>query len=290
MLLLLALNTQAQREFPLYNGPVPNSLSVPNEEVDNGKGVVSKVSIPTLTAFLPPKEKANGAAVIVCPGGGYGVLVIEREGYAIARAFAEMGVAAFVLKYRLPSPGTMANTAIGPLQDAQQAIRTVRQRAAEWNVDPQKIGIMGFSAGGHLAATAGTHFKVPLIDNPEKTSLRPDFLILVYPVISFQESLSHGGSRSNLLGTSASREAIDLYSNELQVDAQTPPAFLTHASDDSKVPVANSLVFYQALLRHQVPAEMHIYAKGEHGYGKTPAFEEWFGRCRRWLATSGLIP
>ncbi|MFD1142379.1 alpha/beta hydrolase [Larkinella insperata] len=279
----------AQQEIPLYSGPVPNAKPSDVKEVKRPDLVVSNVVQPTLSIFLPPKDKATGAAVIICPGGGYGVLVMKREGYDVAEAFTKMGVAAFVLKYRLPNEKTMVDPSIGPLQDAQQALKTVRQRAKEWGVDPDRIGIMGFSAGGHLAATAGTHFKKSVVDNSEAVSVRPDFMILIYPVISFRDGIGHSGSRKNLLGASPKPEQVTLFSNELQVERSTPPAFLTHASDDSGVPVKNSLIFYEALQQHGVPADLHLYTKGEHGFLKTPAFEEWFGRIRHWMDQSGLL-
>ncbi|WP_298353022.1 alpha/beta hydrolase [Runella sp.] len=289
LFLFLSFSCLAQEEITLYPGSVPNAKDVPNEEVKTPSQVVSKVSQPTLSVFLPPKEKATGAAVIICPGGGYGVLVIKREGYDVADAFTKQGIAAFVLKYRLPSEKTMIDPSIGPLQDAQQAIKTIRQRAKEWNVDPQKIGIMGFSAGGHLAATAGTHFTQSVLPATDGISVRPDFMILVYPVISFMEGIGHKGSGANLLGKSASAEQIKLYSNDLQVTASTPPAFITHAGDDTVVPVSNSLIFYEALKKNNIPSELHIYSKGEHGYLKVPAFDEWFGRCLHWMATAGFV-
>ncbi|MGV3560099.1 alpha/beta hydrolase [Larkinella arboricola] len=279
----------AQQEIPLYPGPVPNAKTSDVKETKRSGQVVSNVVQPTLSIFLPPKEKATGAAVVICPGGGYGVLVMKREGYDVAEAFTKMGVAAFVLKYRLPNEKTMIDPSIGPLQDAQQALKTVRQRAKEWGVDSKKIGIMGFSAGGHLAATAGTHFKKPVINNPETVSVRPDFMILIYPVISFRDEIGHSGSRKNLLGASPKPEQVTLFSNELQVDESTPPAFLTHAGDDTVVPVKNSLIFYEALQKKGVSADLHLYTKGEHGYLKTPAFEEWFGRIRHWMNQSGLL-
>lgn len=278
----------AQKEIPLYPGSVPNAVTAENKET-NQKDVVRDVSVPTLSVFLPPAGKANGAAVIVCPGGGYGVLVIDREGYKVAKAFNDAGVAAFVLKYRLPSDRIMKDKSIGPLQDAQQAIRTVRERAGEWGLDPAKIGIMGFSAGGHLASTAGTHYDSTFIDNPKKTSLRPDFMVLVYPVINLMDKIGHKGSATNLLGPSPALDKVEYFSNDLQVKATTPPAYLTHAGDDTKVPVANSIRFYEALNANGIPADMHIYSKGEHGYGKVPTFDEWFGRCLLWMRTAGFI-
>jgi acetyl esterase/lipase len=286
---LSALIGLAQNEIPLYSGPIPNSKASDVNEVKRADQVVSHVVQPTLTIFLPPKEKATGVAVIVCPGGGYETLVMKREGFDIAEAFNKMGVAAFVLKYRLPSEKTMIDPSIGPLQDAQQALKTIRQRAPEWGVDRKRIGIMGFSAGGHLAATAGTHFQQPVIDNPEMTSLRPDFMILVYPVISLSAEIGSEKTRKNLLGVSPKPDQIRLYSNELHVDKITPPTFLTHAGDDAKVSVKNSLVFYEALLQNGIPADLHLYTKGEHGFPNTPTFDEWFGRIRHWLMDSGLL-
>jgi acetyl esterase/lipase len=191
-----------------------------------------------------------------------------------------------VLKYRLPDKTKQIDQSSFPLQDAQTAIKIVRQRAEEWRISPNKIGIMGFSAGGHLAATAGTHYNLPVIENPDKTSLRPDFMILVYPVINFADNTGHKGSGDNLLGTSAPQEKIDLYRNELYVDKTTPPTFLTHGNDDSAVPVANSLIFYDKLRQNNIPAELHIYAKGQHGYLQTPSFDEWFGRILFWITTN----
>lgn len=283
----------AQQEIPLYTGKIPNSAGAPNEEYKKANELVDSltfnVSIPTLTVLLPSKDKANGTAVIICPGGGYHVLLTKREGTDVARAFNKLGVTAFVLKYRLPSGKTMKDRSIGPLQDAQRAIQLVRQKAAAWNIDPQKIGIMGFSAGGHLAATAGTHYREPLIENKKGVSLRPDFMLLINPVISFTDSIGHTGSRNNLLGDAPAKKHILSYSNELQVNKETPPAFLVHSNADSVVPVANSLSFYSALADNGVAAGLHIYAKGEHGFLTTPSFDEWFGRCVHWMKEMGLL-
>jgi acetyl esterase/lipase len=290
--LLICWNSAAfgQTEFPLYNGLIPGSTNAPDEEnmVTDARDDVLyyKVSRPTLTAFFPPENSANGTAVIICPGGGYHVLVAGREGTKIAKAFNEAGIAAFVLKYRLPDDKSMTDKSTAPLQDAQQAIRTIRERASEWNIDPNKIGIMGFSAGGHLAATAATHFKNSFIENKKGTSLRPDFMILVYPVISFSDSIGHLGSRDNLLGKSAASEKIRFFSNEFHVTESTPPAFITLAGDDRVVPEANSLSFYNELRKHNVPVAMHIYASGDHGFLKQPSFEEWFGRCLFWIKSN----
>ena len=293
LFLVLAALCSEQKEIHLYDGRIPNSKDpgsatgvIFNNEVDN---IAYNVSVPTLTAFLPSKEIANSTAVIICPGGGYHLLVIDREGRYIAREFNKLGIAAFVLKYRLPDYKIMPDKSIGPLQDAQKAIQIIRQRAVEWNIDPHKIGIMGFSAGGHLAATAGTHFENALIENINGISLRPDFMILVYPVISMADSLGHIGSREYLLGKNPTEKQIRFFSNDLCVDKSTPPAFLILAGDDSVVKPENSLIFYDALKKNGVPSEMHIYASGEHGFLKEPPFEEWFGRCCFWMKSNGWM-
>jgi acetyl esterase/lipase len=276
--------TVAQNVIPLYPHGIPNSVTSSMKETSSAdKKVLSNVSNPDLTIYLPAKEKATGMAVVICPGGGYHNLMISREGHDVAKEFIKIGVAAFVLKYRLPDDKIMKDKSIGPLQDVLQAIKTVRMNSAEWGINPDKIGIMGFSAGGHLASSAGTHFNETIIDNKEKISLRPDFMILVYPVISLTDSLAHMGSRKNLLGESPSVQQINKFSNELQITAQTPPAFIVHASDDKVVSVNNSIRFYEELHKKSIPVELHIYSKGGHGFHAEPSFEEWFGRCKEWL-------
>jgi len=299
LFLVLSMNVmvQEQQAIPLYGDIIPNSWPVNDQEkTEIGKDANHSISItlvsrPTLAIFLPPKEKANGTAVIVCPGGSYSHLAMSHEGIDIAKKLNAMGVAAFVLKYRLPSDVTMVNKEIGPLQDAQRAIQLVRQNASAWHVDTARVGIMGFSAGGHLASTAGTHFMRPVIDNPGNGSLRPDFMILLYPVISFNDSSGHRGSRDNLIGRNPSPEKIREYSSELQVDAHTPPAFLMHAEDDRTVPVVNSLHFYEALQRNGVPSELHIYPKGGHGFGmNNPTTKDrWMERLENWMAANGWL-
>jgi acetyl esterase/lipase len=284
----------SQTIIPLYKDSIPNSKPAKNEEkTEFSDGIirVSKVSIPTLGIFLPSKEKATGAAVVICPGGGYSIIAAGHEGTDIAKKFNEMGVAAFVLKYRIPNAATMVNPEIGPLQDAQQAIKMVREGAKEWNINPDKIGIMGFSAGGHLAASEGTHFDKSVIDNKNNTSLRPDFMLLIYPVISFTDSLTHMGSRDQLIGKNPSIQKITEYSNELQVTNNTPPTFLVHASDDDAVKPQNSIAFYLALLKNHVPAEMHLYESGRHGFGMNlkNKNEQWMDRCKNWLENHGWL-
>ncbi|HVK97744.1 MAG TPA: alpha/beta hydrolase, partial [Flavisolibacter sp.] len=270
--------------IPLYHGKIPNVKGKGAEDRPNkDSSKFHRVVHPTLRIYLPEKRDEKRAAVIICAGGGYAELNIKREGYNVAEAFNKEGIAAFVLKYRLPDDNTNKNKTIAPLQDAQQAIKIVRDSAAAWNIDPGKIGIMGFSAGGHLASSAGTHYNDVLIPNKSKTNLRPDFMILVYPVISFSDAFGHIGSRNNLIGIKPSADSVYYFSNELHVTKETPPAFLVHAGDDKVVPVDNSLVFYKELNRHGINAAMHIYSRGGHGFGAEPQFQEWFGRCMNWL-------
>jgi acetyl esterase/lipase len=266
--LSLSLVTKAQQIINLYPGTPPNAKATTMQEDKSlpQNGMYRKVLTPTLEAYLPEKDKASGTAVVICPGGGYSVIVYQGEGISNAKQMAQNGVAAFVLKYRLPEDSSQKDKSIAPLQDAQQAIKLLRERASEWGLDPNKIGIMGFSAGGHVASTEATHFSKALIENSNNTSLRPDFQILVYPVISMQDSLTHADSRRKLLGTKPAKEQVDLYSNELQVDKNTPPAYITHAADDVTVDVDNSIFYFEHLRHNKVPVEMHIYQKGGHGF------------------------
>jgi len=294
-LLSMALPAFAQQAEPLYQGQIPNAIVAPDEEVtrDPADEAVFRLNIsrPTLTAYLPRQRDANGAAVIICPGGSYRGLSIVKEGSEVARAFNEMGIAAFVLKYRTPSDRHMTNKTEAPLQDLQQAIRVVRSGAQQWHVNPQRVGIIGFSAGGHLAATAATHFDHAVIDDARGISLRPDFAILLYPVISLGDELAHKTSREMLLGPTPSAQLIRQYSNELQVNATTPPTFLVHAGDDSTVPVGNSIRFYEALQAHKVPAELIVYPAGGHGFGlnNRTTTDRWIERCRAWLLSQGWL-
>jgi acetyl esterase/lipase len=224
--------------------------------------------------------------VIICPGGGYGILAWEKEGTKVAELFNSWGITAFVLKYRLPDDTTMIDKSIAPLQDAQQAIRLVRSNAAKWNINPRSIGIMGFSAGGHLASTAATHFSYYADPTTtDTTSVRPDFAILLYPVVSFDQAITHKGSKNNLLGPNPTAEKVALYSNELQVTASTPPSFLVHAGDDGAVPVENSVRYYLACIKNKVPVEMHLYPKGGHGFGlnNSTTTDIWMDRMHNWL-------
>ena len=264
----VSLTVDAQRIINLYPGAIPNSKPTELKDIPQNpsEGLVRRVINPTLEMYLPEKDKASGAAVVICPGGGYSVIVYGGEGVLTAKAFAEKGIAAFVLKYRLPNDSFQVNKTIAPLQDAQQAIKIVRDSASAWGIDVNKVGIMGFSAGGHVASTEATHFNKALIENKNNANLRPDFQILVYPVISMQDSLTHKDSRRQLLGSDPSKEEVDLYSNELQVNKNSPPAYITQAADDKVVDVDNSLIYFEKLRHNNVPVEMHIYEKGNHGF------------------------
>lgn len=265
VLFLLSFSAiNAQEIINLYSSEIPNSK--PSEIKESGEGMYRDVTNPTLEYFKPNPEKANGTAIILVPGGGYSVVVYQGEGVGNAKSLAEQGIAAFVLKYRLPNDDIMEDRKIGPLQDAQQAIKLVRENAEKWGINDSKIGVMGFSAGGHLASSAATHFETSYIDNPNNTSLRPDFQILVYPVISMTSDLTHGGSRDALIGNTPSEEDVKLFSNEQQVKKNTPPAYLTHTADDITVDVDNSISYFESLRHHKVDAEMHIYPKGGHRF------------------------
>ena len=267
-LFILVCYIQAQEIINLYPGKIPNSKQT--NIIDTGlnltQGLIRRSLKPTLQVFLPEKGKETGTAVVIIPGGSYTVIVYQGEGINTAIELAKNGIAAFVLKYRLPNDSFVTDKKIGTLQDAQQAIKLVRENAGKWGIDPKHIGIMGFSAGGHIASTEATHYKNALIENNNNTSLRPDFQILVYPVISMQDSLTHQDSRNHLLGKGLSKELKDEYSNEMKVEDDSPPAYITHAGDDRTVDVDNSIAYYESLRHHKVPVEMHLYPKGGHGF------------------------
>lgn len=260
-------------EIPLWAQGAPNSngIATPEESMENGRA--GNVSEPKLYSYFLPSAKQPTAAVVVCPGGGYARLAMQHEGHDIAKWLNEQGIAAFVLKYRMPNGHHDV-----PLSDAQQALRLVRQNAKAWNVDPKKVGIAGFSAGGHLASTAATHFT--------DSATRPDFAALFYPVVSMAKNVSHGGSRKNLLGENPSTDLVKAYSNALRVTPQTPPTLLFHSDDDKAVPVHNSLEFYAGLKQNGVPAALYIFPTGGHGWGAREAFaysKEWRGLLMKWL-------
>jgi acetyl esterase/lipase len=251
-------------------------------------GMMASVSQPTLEVFLPAKVKANGASILVFPGGGYAKLTWNAEGPAIGQFFQDHGIAAFVVKYRLPTDAAMEDKSIGPLQDAQQAMIVVRKRAKEWNLDPNRVGIIGFSAGGHLASSLGTHFTKAYVPNPDNINLRPDFMILLYPVISMDPKIAHMGSRIALLGQHPSDEQVQLFSNELQVTKETPPTLLIHSADDHLVDVDNSIRFFEALRHAVVPVDMTIFNKGEHALILIPK-DRWQSIVTDWIERNGWL-
>lgn len=277
------------QSFPLYgDAAIPNSKPGPDEETGGDRGWVQKVSRPAIEVYLPARVKANGTGIVILPGGGYAGLTYDFEGTQQAQFFVDHGVAAFVVKYRIPSDATMVDKSVGPLQDAQQALRFVRQHAAQWQLDPSRIGAIGFSAGGHVAATLATHFDKSYVDNPDHVSLRPDFLILVYPVISMDASITHMDSRKALLGPDPSDAQVKLFSNELQVTPQTPPTLILHAADDKLVDVDNAIVFFEALRKAGVPVEARLFEKGQHGFYLMPR-DRWQSAIVDWLTVHGLM-
>lgn len=291
-LLSMALFSSAvfaqQQPVALYPNGVPNSKKAPADYVEKKDGdIVSLVTDPTITPYIP--EKANGTAIIIFPGGSYFNLATAHEGRAIAEEFNKIGVTAFVVKYRLPSDQIMLDKTIGPLQDAERAVQIVRQRASEWAINPHKVGIIGFSAGGHLASTLDTHFDKVVIENKDNVSLRPDFAMLIYPVVSFGPA-AHAFSRENLIGKKPTPELLELYSNEKQVTKNTPPTFLVHAEDDDVVPVQNSILFYDAMIQHKVKGELHIMQAGGHGFGlnNPKTKDKWFEWAANWLQENGF--
>ncbi len=277
----------------LWEDKIPNSQPSDEKEEREVDGILKlrKVQTPTLEVFLPSERNATGKAVVICPGGGYGMLSYDWEGTDIAKWFNTQGVAAFVLKYRLPQSKSIIIQHEAPLQDAQRAMRLVRFHAEKWGVDKTKIGVIGFSAGGHLASTLGTQYDkitVKATDEIDKISARPNFMALIYPVISMKYPVTHKGSRNNLLGNNPSEILVNEYSNELQVNNNTPQTFIVHSTDDKAVPVENSLNFYKALKDVGVKAEMHIYPEGGHGYSlaiNRGYLQSWTNRLADWLST-----
>jgi acetyl esterase/lipase len=275
----------------LWADDIPNYQKTNETEKKDSTDIVrlSFVQKPDMSVFLPSKKNATGQAVVICPGGGYRILAYDWEGTDIAKWFNSKGIAAMVLKYRLPVSESNIIKHKSPLLDARRAIRLTRYHATEWNIDKNKIGVMGFSAGGHLASTAGTHFDAGdknAADPVESMSSRPDFMILLYPVITFTKSVMHKGSRTALLGENPDSILIQYYSNELQVKPDTPPTFIVHAGDDKAVPVENSILFYRALKDKGVPAEFHIYPEGGHGFALAIGkgyLSTWTDRCMDWL-------
>lgn len=297
VLFMGSINTlNAQNEtINLWPNGIPNSIANSNYiEREEMKGdelnKIFQVTVPTLSVFLADQEKVNGTAVVICPGGGYSYVTFQKEGIKVAKWLNSLGISAFILKYRLPSDSIMENKTIGPLQDVQEALRTVRRNANKWNINLDKIGVIGFSAGGHLASTLSTHYRDNIYVH-DSISAKPDFSILIYPVISMDSTIAHQGSKKNLLGIKPSQSMVEFYSNELQVDSLTPTTFLVHATNDKSVPVENSIRYYMALKNHSVPVEMHIYETGGHGFGlgvKDTSLN-WTEHCEQWLKSNHFM-
>ncbi len=261
--------------------PDNNGLTGP----EKGTRCVGNISKPTLLVYLPTGDRKPTSAVVITPGGGYGVVCVEPEGYPIAELLIERGIAAIICKYRLPNGHHLV-----PANDARRAIRTVRHNAAKWNIDPKRVGVWGFSAGGHLASTVSTVFDSGQADSRdmvERQSSRPDFSILFYPVITMESGVTHGGSRRNLIGSSPDTSLVKRYSNEARIDKRTPPTFLLHCTDDRAVPVENSLRYYRQLVASGVPAELLIFEKGSHGPTAFNNNPSWLAAFDRWLTARG---
>ena len=277
--------------LPLYEGAVPHMTKSGGEETSEKTDIIRirNVQTPSIAVYLPSKRFATGQAVVICPGGGYWILAYDLEGTDIARYLNSIGVAAAVLKYRLPTSGNWSEPQRVALEDAQRALRLVRRNASRWNVDPGKIGVMGFSAGGHLASTLGTHFdygEKTSADSTDRLSCRPDFMVLIYPVISFVDSSAHRGSEEALLGKNAGKDLLVSFSSELQVRDDTPPAFIVQANDDGAVPADNSLLMVKALRKKGIPVEFHLVSEGGHGFGlavNNPHVGSWTENLRLWL-------
>ena len=279
--------------IPLWEGtpPLQKKMELEEKTVQEGIVRISNVQTPTLEVYLPTKSIQNGQAVLIFPGGGYKILAYDWEGTDFAKWLNSEGIVGIVVKYRLPDSPSLTDPKEVPLLDAQRAMRMVRQYAEEWGINPEKVGVMGFSAGGHLASTLSTQYDHQL-DLPKDTidelSARPDFSVLVYPVISFRDKSVHSGSSKALIGENPSQELLDRFSGELNVTSETPPTFLVHAQDDKGVPVRNSLLYYEALTNAGVPASMHLYPTGGHGFafglGKGTV-ENWQNELLTWLKT-----
>lgn len=291
LIIFMQLLQSQNSEFLVWENEIPGSKSLSDyTEINDIKtDQLSKVTNPTLTVFIP--EKPNGTSILICPGGGYTFLAINKEGYKVAQWLNTLGIMAFVLKYRLPSDDIMNDKSIGPLQDAQEAMRFIRRHAEKWYLNTNKVGVIGFSAGGHLASTLSTHYNDLVYKENDSISAKPDFSILVYPVISMDEKIAHKGSRIKLLGDNPTRELIEKFSSEKQIDSLTPPAFLVHASNDNGVLVENSLAYYLGLKNNKITAELHIYQDGKHGFGlgTIGTNQNWTKHCEDWLRINNYI-
>lgn len=289
--LFCAATISAQKVIPLWEqGQIPNYQKSDGQEKYPERNItwIENVQEPALEIYAPSVQNANGMAVLICPGGGYHGLAYDWEGTDYAKWFNSMGITAFILKYRIPTAESVIISYKAPMQDAQRAIRYIRMNADKYHLNTNKIGVIGSSAGGHLASSLGTHYNEDFyvgIDPQDSISCRPDFMMLIYPVISMLDNITHGGSRKNLLGENPTQELIHKFSNDEQVDENTPPTFIIHSGNDTAVPVENSIRMYQALVKNKVEATMHIFPKGGHGFSLgisnknapnwTPLAQEW---------------
>lgn len=296
IVLMTGIIVHAQdKKIPLWEGQIPGEIIVNREEnevyKDNELQSTSDVTVPTISIFTPTDVKANGTAVIIFPGGGYSHLSMNKEGKKVAKWLNSFGITAYLLKYRMPSDLTMRDKTIGPLQDAQEAVRMVRRNAKKWNLESNKIGVIGFSAGGHLAATLSTNFSEITYESVDNTSPRPDFTILIYPVISMKNEIANKGSKEKLLGLNPSEELIKKFSSDLNVNSTTPNTFIAHATDDQSVPVENSINYYLALKNNKIQCELHLYEKGGHGFGLgvLDTSKNWTQDCENWMKCNGYL-
>jgi len=296
IVLMTGIIVHAQdKKIPLWEGQIPGEIIVNREEnevyKDNELQSTSDVTDPTISIFTPTDVKANGTSVIIFPGGGYSHLSMNKEGKKVAKWLNSFGITAYLLKYRMPSDLTMRDKTIGPLQDAQEAVRMVRRNAKKWNLESNKIGVIGFSAGGHLAATLSTNFSEITYESVDNTSPRPDFTILIYPVISMKNEIANKGSKEKLLGLNPSEELIKKFSSDLNVNSTTPNTFIAHATDDQSVPVENSINYYLALKNNKIQCELHLYEKGGHGFGLgvLDTSKNWTQDCENWMKCNGYL-
>ncbi|WP_111708163.1 alpha/beta hydrolase [Lutibacter citreus] len=269
---LIVMNAFSQKTIPLWKKTPPNQIKSSEKEIIKETNIIriSNVQKPAIEAYFTTKKLNTKKAILICPGGGYGILAWNHEGTNFAEWFASKGINAFVLKYRLPDSKSLTKPHLAPLQDAQRAMRIIRKNAKKWNINENQIGVIGFSAGGHLASTIGTHYNYDAYkkqDKIDKVSAKPNFMGLIYPVISMQKGITHEGSKRHLIGSNPSEEMVNLFSNELQVNAETSPTFLLHSTIDKAVPIKNTLLFFEALQKNNVKTEMHIYPLGGHGFG-----------------------
>ena len=287
--LMSTLNAQHGQHIKLYEGTIYNSKPCDFKEEVLSTGRTIHVTVPELIAFFPEKQDSLRTSVIICPGGGYQRLTMIHEGEEVAKELNKLGITAFVLKYRLPNDTCMTGKEFVPLADAQQAIHLVRTNAAKWNLNSEKVGVVGFSAGGHLAASLSNLYSYDLHHYQDSINLRPDFAVLIYPVISLRENIAHKGSRDKLLGMHPTEEMLKLFSLDEQVNAKTPPTFILLAADDKTVPPQNSIAYHDALVQHKIATEIHMFQNGGHGFGlHLPGNYVWIDLLKRWMGVNQL--